>query len=140
MPDLEVERWYRPCRSARTRTARRTRNAVLRLRDALHTCDVGALRRLLHPRVSLVIDGGGILPAPAHAVTGGVAVTRALVQAIAGVPRASIEEAHVNGQSGLTLRVAGRVIAVMGIGVRGQRIHQIWLIANPVKLTDWNRP
>ena len=132
-------RFGRPDVPARP-VSRWAEDLVRALRDAWDAGDESVLRRLLHPRATFVVDSGGQVPAPVRPVRGSAGVAAAMRRAAADLTGAELAEVRVNGQPGLAFRDLGRVVAVIGIGLHGQRIRRVWMTVNPSKLTRWNRP
>jgi RNA polymerase sigma-70 factor (ECF subfamily) len=49
-----------------------------------------------------------------------------------------LTEHEVNALPGIVMRVDGRVVGVISLGLRGRAISAIWVVLNPDKLTHWN--
>lgn len=103
-----------------------------------HACSVGELEPLLEvldPDVIGDFDSGGVIPgAPLQAVDGARPVARNLIRSFRG-RSFSFVVADVNGEPGVVARHDGRVVAVIGLGVRAGRVDLIHAIGNPAKLT-----
>lgn len=98
--------------------------------------DVGELERVLAADVTYRSDGGGKVPAARHPVTGGERVARLL----AGVLHRfgggmDVARAEVNGLPGVVGSMDGRVVGVLAAHAAGGRIGDLWMCANPDKLT-----
>jgi RNA polymerase sigma-70 factor (ECF subfamily) len=113
-------------------TQRRLVDAFL---AAARAGDFEGLLEVLDPEVVFLVDAGaraGIAPA---LLVGRDDVARHT--AVQGPRFATLcQPALVNGSAGLIAQRAGDVLAVVGVTVQGQRITEIDLILDPVKLTD----
>lgn len=109
------------------------------LRTALVTNDRERLERLLHLRVTLLIDGGGAVTAPKGPVRGRARAAHALLD-LFEVPLdgATIVLGSVNGAPSLVCRRGPHVVGIVAIKVRGARVDGIWVVVNPAKLRHWN--
>lgn len=102
--------------------------------------DLVTLAAVLDSDVVTRADGGGHVQAARRVVVGADAVARYLLGVIDKQRRrsttmaASIEQ--INGRSGIVLREAENIIAVVDLGIVGQRVQQIALVVNPDKLTS----
>lgn len=113
-------------------------HVVRRFAAACGTGDVAALKAVLAADVVAVCDGGGKVRAPARPIPGADEVARfvaALVTGSGAVP--AVEP--VNGRAGLTLRRAGRAVAVLSVSVTGAEVTAVWIVLNPDKLRRWHR-
>jgi RNA polymerase sigma-70 factor (TIGR02957 family) len=108
--------------------------------------DVASLEALLADDVVLHGDGGGKVPALAHALFGRRRVARTLgawFRQGAKMPEPALREVEVNGQPGAVLMVRGGVASVMALDIADGRIQGISSIVNPDKLghvgpvADW---
>ncbi|MCO1658936.1 RNA polymerase sigma factor SigJ [Pseudonocardia humida] len=99
--------------------------------------DIPALIGLLDPGVTAIGDGGGLVSAELHPVTGGEEVARFFVELADRAPGITLLERAVNGQPGLVIRDGDAVGAVMAFDVAGDRITRIWAVRNPEKLRPW---
>ncbi|HET6298584.1 MAG TPA: hypothetical protein VFG33_34745 [Kribbella sp.] len=66
-------------------------------------------------------------------------VARLVADLLSGQPSTEVTLEQVNGRTGLVLRRAGRVIAVVSLSVGGSEVTAVWIVLNPDKLTSWNR-
>jgi RNA polymerase sigma-70 factor (ECF subfamily) len=102
--------------------------------------DLAKLAAVLDPDVVSRADGGGHVRAARRTVVGADAVARYLLGVMDKQRRqgasmaASVEQ--VNGRSGIVVRDAENIVAVVDLGVVGQRVQQIALVVNPDKLVE----
>lgn len=95
--------------------------------------DRDALLQVLDPNVVGHTDAGGILPAPRGLIVGRDRVARSLVQFLRSF-RIRLAPIPVNGGPGALAYQDGRLLAVIGLAIREERIVQIHGMANPFKL------
>jgi RNA polymerase sigma-70 factor, ECF subfamily len=82
-------------------------------------------------------DGGGRTAASPHPIEG----AERIVKVIIGLHNrlhsdiARLELVEINGETGLCLRTDGRITAVLSIESDGERIHAVYAVVNPDKLT-----
>ena len=113
--------------------------AVVRsFQAAWQTGDLAALVGLLDPDVTAISDGGGLAPAARKPVHGADAIARFLLRARERRPDVVLRTELVNGLLGLVATERGRTVAVVSLGVTGDRIEGIWAVSNPEKLRAWN--
>jgi RNA polymerase sigma-70 factor, ECF subfamily len=106
-------------------------HVVRRFAAACGTGNVAALKAVLAADVVAVCDGGGKVRAPTRPLRGADEVARFVATLLTGcVP--AVES--VNGRAGLTLRRAGRAVAVLAVGVAGVEVTAVWIVLNPDKL------
>ncbi len=113
---------------------------VAAFQRAFEAQDVRALVELLDPEATVVADGGGIAGAARRPITGGPRLARYLAT-LAGKGRElglQLQQTTVNGRPGLAGRLDGVTVVVLAFGVEGDRIRNLWAIANPEKLEPWN--
>ena len=99
--------------------------------------DVAALEALLADDVVLHGDGGGKVPALAHALFGRRRVARTLrawFRQGEKLPNPGVREVEVNGQRGAVLMAGGGVVGVMALDIADGQVQAIRSIANPDKL------
>jgi RNA polymerase sigma factor (sigma-70 family) len=106
-------------------------------KSAWESGDLDELVRLLDPSATAVTDGGGIVSAPLEPVRGAEAVARFLLDVLARQPDLTIDTTTVNGAPGLVARFDRQTLAVLSIGLSGDRIGHVWAVRNPDKLTAW---
>jgi RNA polymerase sigma-70 factor (ECF subfamily) len=104
---------------------------------AVNEGDLGGLEAILARDAVLRGDGGGKVPALAHAMRGRGPVARTLV-GWGKRGRAfgtSLRQADVNGQPGaLVFDPDGRVLAVMALEIAGGEVRSVTSVVNPDKL------
>jgi RNA polymerase sigma-70 factor (ECF subfamily) len=113
------------------------------VRDFSRACAAGEQRRLeilLDPGITVTVDSGGTVRAPAAPVRGVERTAQLLIALFADEPAMVVSEQSINGQVGLLLRRGGQVVGTVGLNVRGERILDVWVVANPDKLRHWNTP
>lgn len=100
--------------------------------------DIGALVGLLDPAVTLVADGGGVVSALLHPITGAAEVARYAAGLAARAPGLHLRESAVNGRPGLLVQHDGVTTAVIAIDVADGRVSRMWAVRNPAKLRRWH--
>lgn len=125
-----------PASPRRTRGRAPDRRLVERLAVAMSTIDEHAVRDLLRPDVVLIVDGGGIAPAPSTPVTGRSAAASGLTAVAA--PETAVTMASINGMPGLVLARGEVVIAAVTAEMRAGLLSTVWVVCNPEKLRHWN--
>jgi RNA polymerase sigma-70 factor (ECF subfamily) len=137
------------CRQIVSRARRRVREQRPRLRvnaaarerlvdafiRAIESRDRDALLAIFAKEATLTSDGGGKAKAARKTVRGGASVARFLL----GVLRVAhdnleLRKIAVNGETGVALRVGGRLISVMSLVTDGERIVGVYSVLNPDKL------
>ena len=116
---------------------RREADALSAFRAAWEQGDVDALVRVLDDSVVVTVDGGGLVSAATHPVTGPSAVATLLLDVRSRQPDLELAERAVNAEPGLVARAGGTVMAVLAVPVVGERISDIWAVRNPQKLRPW---
>ncbi|MFF3565046.1 sigma factor [Streptomyces sp. NPDC002574] len=135
-------------RARRWLRARRSRPGTLVRHDALARAvraacaaeDLGRLMSLLSPDATAVFDGGGKIRAMMRPVHGSEQVARHLLVLLARRPRTTLRAQSVNGRTGVVVRHDHQVVAIISLGVTGDRVGHVWVVLNPDKLRLWNRP
>jgi RNA polymerase sigma-70 factor (ECF subfamily) len=103
---------------------------------AMQARDEDALMHLFAPDATWVADGGGKTAASPRPIAGAHAIVRLAV----GLQRqfakrgVSMHLAMVNGETGLVLRLDGRVMATLSFAIDGERIQGVYAVVNPDKL------
>jgi RNA polymerase sigma-70 factor, ECF subfamily len=137
------------CRQIVTRARRRVREERPRLHvsaaererlvesfmRAIERRDRDALLAIFAEEVTLTSDGGGKAKAARKVVRGGASVARFLL----GVLRMAgegltLKKIVVNGETGIALRVYGRLVSVMSFVTDGRQILGVYSVLNPDKL------
>lgn len=104
--------------------------------EAARGGDQAKLVSLLSAGVVLHGDGGGKAFANKKPVVGAVAVARFIIAVTKSVARdSSVDEIELNGTPGLVIRSRGRPTVAIVIDTDGERIHSVFAIANPEKLS-----
>jgi RNA polymerase sigma-70 factor, ECF subfamily len=97
--------------------------------------DTSALGKLLAENVVAWSDGGGKAQAALRPIYGRDRVTRFILGVVKKAsPTAVVEIAEVNGEPGVVLREGEKAVLVVTLGVSGDGIREIWIVANPDKL------
>ena len=101
--------------------------------------DIDALIGLLDPDATATADGGGLVATYIDPIVGGVRIAHAYAKLAAVVVDrgTTFVECTVNGRPGLAAREQGRTVSVLAFEVVGERIRQIWVVANPEKIRPW---
>ena len=99
--------------------------------------DFDALVAVLDPNVALTSDGGGKVSAARRPVLGAVNVARFLLGVLRQRPQAQAEPIITADGLGFLVSEAGVVDTVIVLGVRADRVCDVWLVRNPDKLTNW---
>ncbi|MGI5239456.1 RNA polymerase sigma-70 factor [Dactylosporangium sp. CA-139066] len=117
-----------------------TRDALAAFQRAVETGDLQHLLDILAPDVVFLGDGGGVVQAVLHPITGADRVARLLA---AGVPRVaelmSVHPTEVNGQPALTFRHNGQVDTVLALRIDDGLISGVYAVRNPEKLARIER-
>ena len=109
---------------------KRSDHAVVhRFAIACRSGSVGALSGLLAPEVVAVSDGGGQVAVALDPVRGPGAVARC-VTGLTG-PDVTLTVESVNGDPGVVVRNAGRVVAVVSLRVAGAKVTAEYPPMNP---------
>jgi RNA polymerase sigma-70 factor, ECF subfamily len=117
-----------------------TRDALRAFQQAVETGDLQRLLDILAPDVVLLGDGGGIVQAVPHPVTGADKVAR-LVSAGLGrfADIVSFQPVQVNGYPALILRLDGTIDTVLAVRIDGGLITALYAVRNPDKLSRIDR-
>jgi RNA polymerase sigma-70 factor (ECF subfamily) len=112
-----------------------------RFMAALETSDEQSLLSLFTPDVTWTADGGGKTAASPRPLVG----VERIVRLVIGLRRRwwadlDVAVATVNGEPGLCMRVGGRLIAVMAIESKDDRIQSVYAVLNPDKLAGLEFP
>jgi hypothetical protein len=109
-----------------------------RFAAACDTGDSAALAALLAADAVVVCDGGGKVRAPAHPIQGANEVATFVTALLTGRSDTVLAVESVNGRAGLTLRRAGRAVAVVSVSIAGTEVTAVWIVLNPDKLHGWH--
>ncbi|WP_336647657.1 hypothetical protein [Microbacterium sp. MMO-10] len=110
------------------------------IRELLARGDRTRLSRRLHRRVSLIVDGGGRVPAPSSPVLGRDDVSRALVDLLGPASGWISSIVEVNGAPAVVFQDGSRVAGVLSLRIRACHVSGMWAVVNPDKLRHWNTP
>ncbi|MFI6322264.1 RNA polymerase sigma factor SigJ [Nonomuraea sp. NPDC050556] len=129
----------RRIRAAQPLTTPAARQSVV-LRDfkqAWEAKDIESLIALLDPDATATVDGGGLVSAGLHPISGSAQIARYLVGLAGKASELTIVERTVNGQPGLVAQRDGVAVTVAAFEMIGDRIKHIWAVRNPEKLRPW---
>jgi RNA polymerase sigma-70 factor (ECF subfamily) len=104
---------------------------------AMEARDEQALLELFAPDATWTADSGGKTPASPRPIVGGDRIAKLVIglrEKYWSVNR-TIEFATVNGETALCIRDGGRMTATLSIATDGTRIHAVYAVLNPEKLT-----
>jgi RNA polymerase sigma-70 factor (ECF subfamily) len=96
---------------------------------------MGRLVALLDDEAVLHGDGAGRPPANKRPVIGAVAVARFVIAVTKTLPQGvELAEVELNGAAAMLVTAAGRPIVAIMVESDGDRIHDVFAVANPEKL------
>ena len=82
-------------------------------------------------------------------IVGAENVARFLLGVLRKAPELAVEERDVNGELGLVVSVGDEIVGTVSLGTVSPgtvspgagdgRIHDVWIVLNPDKLSAWNR-
>jgi RNA polymerase sigma-70 factor, ECF subfamily len=102
---------------------------------AVELRDRDALLALFAEEATLTADGGGKAKAAQKIVRGGASVVRFMLGVLSGArERLKFQKIVVNGETGLAVRMDGRLVSVMSFVTDGRRIFGLYSVLNPDKL------
>ncbi|WP_141931363.1 RNA polymerase sigma factor SigJ [Microbacterium sp. SLBN-146] len=104
---------------------------------ACATGDVTALVAVLDPDVVLRADGGGHVSAARRPVVGADRVARFMLGIPRLAPAAQVTPTLTPDGLGFAVTLDGAPHSVITLGVRGERITDVWIMRNPEKLSRW---
>jgi RNA polymerase sigma-70 factor (ECF subfamily) len=122
----------------RFETSEAAKSALLeRFLAALEARDECALLELFAPDASWTADGGGKTAAAAHPVVGADRIVRLAIglHEKFWAAKYRFRTGSVNGETALLLLDGDRLIATLSIGTDGTRIHAVYAVVNPDKLS-----
>ena len=104
--------------------------------DAVKARDEQTLRSLFAPDATWTADGGGRTAASPHPIVGADRIATLVLglQKRLQSDTASMELVEVNGETGIVVRLEGRISAILAIETDGERIHAVYAVVNPDKL------
>ncbi|MET0863537.1 MAG: sigma factor-like helix-turn-helix DNA-binding protein [Nakamurella sp.] len=100
--------------------------------------DQKQLELLFDPAITVLIDTGGIEVSSVDPVRGRPAAAALIINLLVNDRTIDATEQSVNGRAGLVLRRAGRVVSVVIVEIRDDLVRDMWIVANPDKLRQWN--
>jgi len=105
---------------------------------AVEARDEQELLTLLAPDASWTADGGGRTAASPRPIVGAEQIAKLIIglQRRFSRDQATMHLAEVNGETGLFVRLEGRIIATISIATDGERIFAGYAVVNPDKLRD----
>ena len=105
---------------------------------AVEARDEQELLTLLAPDASWTADGGGRTAASPRPIVGAEQIAKLIIglQKRFSRDQATMHLAEVNGETGLFVRLDGRIIATISIATDGDRILAGYAVVNPDKLRD----
>ena len=116
------------------------RRVAERFAAACQSGDLDALTAVLDPDVTGDFDSGGVLPgAPVGPLRGAGPIAHLLTRVFHDLP-CQFDVEPVNGEPGVIVVLAGRIVAVISIAVNDGRVSLIHAIDNPAKLPDPTKP
>ena len=110
---------------------------VREFKAAWEAKDIKALIGLLDPDATTVADGGGLVTAELHPVSGSERIATGFIRVAGAAPNLTILERTVNGQPGLVMQQDGITVTVIAFDIADGRIQHIWAVRNPEKLRPW---
>jgi RNA polymerase sigma-70 factor (ECF subfamily) len=131
-----ARRRVRSAQAPATPTARQA-GIVSDFKQAWEAKDIRALIGLLDPDATVIADGGGVVAAALHPISGSEQIARYLVELAARAPGLILLERTVNGQPGLVAQQDGVTVTVFAFDVAVGHIARIWAVRNPGKLRPW---
>ncbi|MFE2353524.1 RNA polymerase sigma factor SigJ [Streptomyces parvulus] len=113
-------------------------NEVVRaFRDATVGGDLEALLRVLAPDVELRVDGGGFVNAAPRVIRGSDHVARWFMGVMRKQPALRLERRDTADGLGYVIRNEGRRYGMVTFDVSGECVTNVWIMLNPMKLTNW---
>lgn len=103
---------------------------------AVEARDEGQLLALFAPDATWTVDNGGKTGAPPPVFVGATRIARLVLglrEKFRGADRTAAL-ASVNGETGLAVRAADRLVSTLSIATDGERILAVYVIVNPDKL------
>jgi RNA polymerase sigma-70 factor (ECF subfamily) len=107
---------------------------VERFLAALTSGDVQGLMEVLAPDVVVVADGGGLVAAARHPITGAEKVVAFLSKFAPFAPSAVVDTVWINGARGGRIVLDGELNTVISFVLEDGRISRMYAVRNPDKL------
>ncbi|MGV9573665.1 sigma factor-like helix-turn-helix DNA-binding protein [Streptomyces nigra] len=111
---------------------------VRAFRDATVGGNIEDLLRLLAPDVELRVDGGGFVNAAPRVIRGSDHVARWFMGVMRRQPALRLERRDTADGLGYILRSGGDRYGMMTFDVSAECVTNVWLMLNPMKLTNWS--
>lgn len=111
---------------------------VRAFRDATVGGDIEDLLRVLAPDVELRVDGGGFVNAAPQVIRGPDHVARWFMGVMRKQPALRLERRDTADGLGYILRNEGRRYGMVTFDVSDECVTNVWLMLNPMKLTNWS--
>ncbi|MEU8717944.1 RNA polymerase sigma factor SigJ [Streptomyces sp. NPDC048663] len=111
---------------------------VRAFRDATVGGDIVDLLRVLAPGVELRVDGGGVVNAAPQVIRGSDHVARWFLGVMRKQPALRLERRYTADGLGYILRIEGRRYGLVTFDVSDECVTNVWLMLNPMKLTNWS--
>ena len=125
-------------RGRRAQVAPHQHDEVVRaFRGATVGGNIEELLRVLAPDVELRVDGGGFVNAAPQVIRGSDHVARWLMGVMRKQPALRFERRDTADGLGYILRDEGRRYGLATFDVSDERVTSVWLMLNPMKLTNW---
>ncbi|MEU7675685.1 RNA polymerase sigma factor SigJ [Micromonospora taraxaci] len=123
----------------RARVSPQQHDEVVRaFRDATVGGNIEDLLRVLAPDVELRVDGGGFVNAAPQVIRGSDHVARWLMGVMRKQPALRFERRDTADGLGYMLRNEARRYGMATFDVSAQCVTNVWLMLNPLKLTNWS--
>ncbi|TXS61196.1 RNA polymerase sigma factor SigJ [Streptomyces sp. me109] len=110
---------------------------VRAFRDATAGGDLENLLRVLAPDVELRVDGGGFVNAATQVIHGSDHVARWFMGVMRKQPALLFERRDTADGLGYIIRNEERRYGMVTFDVTGECVTNVWLMLNPMKLTNW---
>jgi hypothetical protein len=114
------------------------RRAVGALHRAASARDLGRLRALLAPDVSVVVDAGDPSHETVRVVRGAEDASLLLAHGLGAQRGLEVSERPVNGGPGLVLSQDGRPTAAIAVDLSGRLVTTVWVRLRPAALRRGN--
>ncbi|AXL91729.1 RNA polymerase subunit sigma-24 [Streptomyces sp. CB09001] len=125
-------------RGRRARVSPRQHDETVRaFRDATAGGGIEDLLRVLAPDVELRVDGGGFVNAAPQVIRGSDHVARWFMGVMRKQPALRLERRDTADGLGFILRNEGRRYGMLTFEVCNENVTNVWLMLNPMKLTNW---
>lgn len=130
--------WLRNKRRSEPRNTRRLLAILEELRETLSAGHARTVERVLHPRVTLVVDSGGLTQAPTEAICDRKAVAFTLLALLGPATVTDAAVVSANATPALAFARKGQVIGILTVRAKRDLASDVWVVINPDKLRHWN--